>query len=58
MQTVIIKNPVSIEKIKQIAKEQLGDFVKMVVDVEKKVIAVGGDLHADEEAILLEGGSK
>ncbi len=33
------------------------DMVKAVVDVERKVMAVGGELHADEEALLLERGS-
>lgn len=33
------------------------DMVKYVVDVERGVAAVGGELHADEEALLLESGS-
>ena len=40
------------------AKKSFGDLVKAVVDVEKKVIAIDGELHADEEALLLEKGSK
>lgn len=32
-------------------------MVKAVVDIEQKIMAVGGELHADEEAILLDGGS-
>lgn len=35
-----------------------GDLVKAVVDVEKNIMAIGGDLHADEEALLLDHGSK
>ncbi|MCX5725671.1 MAG: DUF5674 family protein [Candidatus Saganbacteria bacterium] len=35
-----------------------GAFIKVAVDVERKVIAAGGELHADEEKILLEDGSK
>lgn len=34
------------------------DMVKYVVDVERRVAAVGGDLHADAEQVLLEGGSR
>jgi hypothetical protein len=34
------------------------DMVKFVVDVERRVAAVGGELHADEEALLLEHGSR
>jgi hypothetical protein len=33
-------------------------MVKFVVDVEREVAAVGGELHADEEALLLEDGSR
>jgi hypothetical protein len=34
------------------------DMVKYVVDVARGVAAVGGDLHADEEALLLDNGSR
>jgi hypothetical protein len=43
--------------LKQIAASQFGDFVKAVVDVERGLMAIGGDLHADEEAALLDIGS-
>ena|SRR5436305_502149 len=35
-----------------------GDMVKYVVDLERRVAAVGGDLHADAEQLLLESGSR
>ena len=35
-----------------------GDMIKYVVDVERGVIAIGGELHADAEQILLEHGSR
>lgn len=35
-----------------------GDLVKYVVDVERGVIALGGELHADAEHLLLEAGSR
>lgn len=34
------------------------DMVKYVVDLERCVAAVGGELHADAEAVLLEAGSR
>jgi hypothetical protein len=34
------------------------DMVKYVVDVERGVAAVGGELHADAEQLLLEDGSR
>jgi hypothetical protein len=40
------------------ALEQFGDFVKAVVDVRQKIMAVGGELHGDEEAALLDEGAR
>lgn len=53
----IIKNPLSQSELENFAQETFGDFVKAVVDIEKELMAVGGELHADEEALLLENGS-
>lgn len=54
----IIKDHISIPELKVIAQERFGDMVKVVVDIEKKIMAIGGDLHADEEAVLLGDGSR
>ena len=40
------------------ARAEFGDVVKAVVDVEQRIMAIGGELHADEEALLLENGSR
>lgn len=58
MSIKVIENPITVSELKAIAKERFGDMVKAVVDVEKEIMAVGGELHADEEALLLERGSK
>jgi uncharacterized protein DUF5674 len=34
-----------------------GDMVKYVVDVRRRLIAIGGELHADAEQVLLDRGS-
>lgn len=39
------------------AAERFGDMVKAVVDTNRRVLALGGDLHSDEAAALLERGS-
>ncbi len=39
------------------AQARFGDMVKGVVDVERRVMALGAELHADEEAYLLARGS-
>jgi multisubunit Na+/H+ antiporter MnhE subunit len=35
-----------------------GEMVKAVVDVEKVIVAVDAELHADLEALLLQNGSQ
>jgi len=54
----IIKDKISIEELKKMAEKMFGNLVKAVVDIEKKIMAVSGELHSDEEALLLKGGSK
>lgn len=34
-----------------------GDYIKIVVDIERRILAGGGDLHRDCEEILLNDGS-
>jgi len=53
----IIETPISLSDIKMMAQDRFGNLVKAVVDVSKKIMAVDGELHADEEALLLEDGS-
>ena len=50
----IIKNSISKKEIIDIAKKQFGDLVKAVVDVEQEIMAIGGEMHADEEVALME----
>lgn len=52
-----IDTPITTALLKGVAAERFGDMVKAVVDVERKVMAIGGELHADEETYLLERGS-
>jgi hypothetical protein len=46
------------EILKELIDRFFQDMVKYVVDVERRIVAVGGQLHADAEAILLESGSR
>lgn len=50
----IIKEPITKAELAEMAKEEFGDVVKAVVDVEQGIVAVGGELHADEEVLLME----
>jgi hypothetical protein len=38
--------------------ETLGTYIKLAVDVERKILAGGGELHADCEQVLLNDGSQ
>lgn len=58
MEINIITTKISRDEIKQLALAHYGDLIKAVVDIELRIMAIGGDLHADEEAVLLENGSK
>ena len=58
MNIKIVRNQILKKELEEIAKDQFGDWVKAVVDIEKEIMAIGGDLHADEEAVLLQDGSQ
>lgn len=58
MEIVIIGKPMAKQELAAIAERQFGNLVKAVVDTERAIMAVGGELHADDEAVLLEQGSK
>jgi hypothetical protein len=53
----IVREPLTRSELGTIASEQFGDMVKAVVDVERKIMALGGELNSDEEAVLLDDGS-
>ena len=40
------------------SSKMFGNLVKVVIDIEKKIMAVDAELHADEEALLIDNGSK
>ncbi len=53
----IIGDKISAQALRSLCNAWFGDMVKLVVDIERKRIAVGGDLHADGEEMLLQEGS-
>lgn len=57
MGVVLISQIVKDEDLKT-AREEYGDYVKVVVDVETGAMTIGGEWHADGEKLLIEGGSK
>lgn len=58
MRSVTESDPISLEELRRLAKARFGDMVKAVVDVERRVMLLDADLHADQEAELLAGGSR
>lgn len=52
-----VDGPIGLELIREMAQQRFGDMVKGVVDVERRVMVLGAELHADEEAHLLAQGS-
>jgi hypothetical protein len=57
MEIKIIRDSITRTALHEMAKQQFGDMVKAVVDVEQGIMAIGGELNADEEAMLLDQGS-
>jgi hypothetical protein len=55
---ILITESIARTKLKEIAGTHFGDLVKAVVDIERNIMAAGAELHADEEALLIEQGSK
>jgi hypothetical protein len=53
-----VREPITLEELRSLAQEQFGDMVKAVVDVERGIMAIGGELHADEEGALLDQDSR
>ena len=53
----IVRDGITLAMLAGMAVGMFGDLVKAVVDVERGIMAVNAELHADEEALLLSDGS-
>jgi hypothetical protein len=53
----IIRSRASSQQITEML-EMLGTYIKLAVDIERRIVAGGGALHADCEAVLIEDGSR
>jgi hypothetical protein len=53
----IIKEKATKQQIQEMM-QTLQTYIKLAVDIDKEILAGGGAMHADCEAILLEDGSK
>ena len=52
----LLKQKASSEQVEEML-QTLHSYIKLAVDIEKQILAGGGVLHADCEAVLLEVGS-
>lgn len=54
---VILERRIEVAELRRLVV-RFEDMVKYVADVERGIIAIGGEMHADAEAFLLESGSR
>ncbi|RJQ28002.1 hypothetical protein C4577_00315 [Candidatus Parcubacteria bacterium] len=54
----LVEDSISIDELRKMSMRIFGGLVKVVVDVEKEVMVVDAEMHADEEKYLLDNGSK
>lgn len=55
---LIFEKKATNEEIKKVAEDFGGLYIKVVVDIEREILAAGGERHFDAEQKLLENGSK
>lgn len=54
METRIVKDKVTLDELRALAREQYGDMIKAVVDVAQGIMGVGGEFHVDIQSLLIE----
>jgi hypothetical protein len=57
MRRATAADPVTAEELRRMAAERFGDMVKGVVDLQRGIVLLDADMHADQEAELLAEGS-
>lgn len=50
----VVQGTVSVNELKELAKNMYGNLVKAVVDIEQELMVIDAELHADQEEYLLE----
>ena len=58
MRQVAEPDTIALDEIRSLAEVRFGDMIKGVVDLERGILLLDADLHADQEASLLADGSK
>lgn len=55
---VLIEKRLAPKELARLVHAHFEDMVKYVVDIERRLAAVGGELHADAEQLLLQAGCR
>ena len=55
---ITLKQKISKEKIKELAEATYQSMFKLAVDIQRGLIAAGGEFHADGEQLLITDGSE
>ena len=55
---LIISSKIDPAQLRRLVGAYFEDMVKYVVDIRRRVIGIGGELHADAEQLLLADGSR
>ena len=58
MNVQLIRSRIDHDTLIKLAKENYGEMIKGVVDVTREIVPLGGELHADAQAALLQDGSR
>jgi len=54
---IITSRKITQDQLKALCERWFGDMVKITADVKREILGIGGDLHADAEALLIQNGS-
>lgn len=54
----VVTSAIQLGELIELSERGFGDMIKAVVDVERGIMAIGGELHSDEEQVLLDQGSR
>lgn len=58
MSIKIVSKKISKKELREIAKDFYGNMIKGVVDIEREVLAMGGEYHMDANEVLMKNHSK
>ena len=58
MKNVTERDPIPLDELRRLAVGRFGDMVKAVIDIQRRIMVVDADLHADQETELLASGSQ